>query len=183
MELPKKRKISSIFFGVIIGLFAISMGYFLPESPIEPMKAIITADAALIGFTGIIAVFFFTSLQNEQRRIDDIELREIEKIRVRGYSNVTVPFKENNDEQILAKFEIKKEYLSDITNTILKMVILIVVFLSISMFSALFGMSFNGFISYAGTTISLCFIGIALYTLIITFIFYNDTYGFLRKVK
>lgn len=61
------------------------------------MKAIVTADAALIGFTGIIAVFFFTSLQNEQRRIEDIELREIERIKTIGYSNLTDPFKENND--------------------------------------------------------------------------------------
>ena len=88
-RLPSKTHVALfaiVAIGVAMGFFSQHFFQALAGNTIEAMKAVVEADAALIGFLAIITIFTMTSTQDERRRIpekisceDEVHRRNIER--------------------------------------------------------------------------------------------------------
>ncbi len=186
LEVFSLKKIGLMFLATfLIGVFSSILGHYLPENATEAMKSVITADAALVGFIGVITVFLFNSLQNESRRIEDIESRLREKTEnfMSGIQNdhTKVLVKKNSDE--LDLLSTKQELIDQFSNNILKFVVGSVILLIISILWALLGMSLIGNLRFIGIICSVAFMGFAIFLLLLLLDYFNAVFSLLRKIK
>jgi hypothetical protein len=169
----------------LIGLCASGLAYALPENATEAMKSVITADAALVGFIGVITVFLFNSLQNEDRRIDDIEHRARDS--ADHYRRII----QSDDNKALAKknldslnlLGLQRKLINQFFNRILIFVSTNVIFLIISILLALFGMSLIPEYRFYGITLSIATMAIGIFVLLLLLDDYHDIFGLLRETK
>jgi hypothetical protein len=169
----------------LIGIFASRLALALPENATEAMKSIITADAALIGFIGVITVFLFNSLQNEDRRIDDAERKATENTEYykRIYQSDENKALAKENLQNLNFLRLQRKLINQFFNRVLIFVVAGVLLLIVSILWALFGMSLTPEYRFYGIILSIATMGAGILILLLLLDYYKEVFGLLRQIK
>ena len=199
MAFTKKSLVVILTVAFLVGIFTALIGLnWLPDT-IEAMKAIITADAAVIGFTGVVTIFILTSIQNEYRRIEDSINRENdayhnEQLRFNSenrspsndyLSNKSLQFMVGSDKQHNARLSVlygKLSKIAVVSNETMKVVTCVVALLTFSILCSIIGMN-TGILKNLGSTCGLFSMEIAFFFLLLAFWNYYQLSANLQDVN